>query len=389
MQEDRPNYTVPVTTSIEKSRPPASLSDRVKSLRLPDSSGPPGSGRQWLPWALCLFFAGLGGYSTYRLYTAEPPKVEDQKVEQGTTSGTSQEPLPGNGLVAGGYVIPLHRVQVSPKVGGQVVELYIEEGDLVTQGQKIAKLDATKYDYEHRRRLAIALQAKAHYEKLKNGSRDEEKKRMDAALKEAEALHKQLQDEVDRMRRSGSAVSKDDFVKTESKLVQADFKVEQLRQDRKMIHDGPRQEDKDEAYNDWQRTQAEEEDAKYDLANTTVLAPVTGVILKKSAEVGNTVLPNVPSNGLSASLCDMADLKALEVDVDISERDLNQVFKGQKCEIRPEAAPDRVYKGTVSRLMPEADRSKASVSARVRIDVPDNETFLRPQMRARVHFLIK
>ena len=85
----------------------------------------------------------------------------------------------------------------------------------------------------------------------------------------------------------------------------------------------------------------------------------------------------------------MADLKELEVDVDMSERDLTSFYRGQKCEVRTEAFPEKVYQGVVSRLWPEANRSKASVSARVRIDIPDNDVLLRPEMRARVAFLAK
>jgi hypothetical protein len=86
-------------------------------------------------------------------------------------------------------------------------------------------------------------------------------------------------------------------------------------------------------------------------------------------------------------------LTKLEVDVDVSERDLLSVYAGQKCRVMPEAYNDKVYDGVVSRLMPIASRSKASVSVRVKIEVPPNERdvhgglVLRPEMRARVHFL--
>jgi len=157
----------------------------------------------------------------------------------------------------------------------------------------------------------------------------------------------------------------------------------------KMMQDGFRQEDIDEARHAYQYAVAQEANAKYDLDCTDIQAPVTGIILVKRAEVGNTVRPEAFSNGLSASLCDMADLKEMEVDVDVSERDLNRVFVNQKCEIRTEAFPDVVYRGQVARLMPEANRSKASVSVRVSIAVPNDDTLLRPEMRARVTFLAK
>ena len=103
------------------------------------------------------------------------------------------------------------------------------------------------------------------------------------------------------------------------------------------------------------------------------------------------VNPAAFSNGLSASLCDMADLSDMEVDLAIAERDISKVFKGQKCRVKAEAFPDRVYSGFVSRLMPTADRAKGAVPVRVKIDIPREEEgrYLRPEMGAVVTFLAK
>src|SRR5262249_61256503 len=101
---------------------------------------------------------------------------------------------------------------------------------------------------------------------------------------------------------------------------------------------------------------------------------------------------------IAASRCDMADLSDLEVDLAIAERDIGRVFKGQKCEVRAEAFPERVYPGFVSRLMPTADRAKGAVPVRVKVllrdaqgnfTLPDDDEgkFLRPDMGAIVRFL--
>ena len=64
-------------------------------------------------------------------------------------------------------------------------------------------------------------------------------------------------------------------------------------------------------------------------SNCTIRAPISGTILKKNAEEGNIVNP-IAFNG-SFSLCDMADLSDLEVDLSIQERDIARIFPGQKC----------------------------------------------------------
>jgi multidrug resistance efflux pump len=251
----------------------------------------------------------------------------------------------------------------------------------------LARLDRTKYEFAYRWMKAAADQAEAEYRKLEAGNREEEKLQAAAALREAEHLRDQYKDEYLRLTRARSAHSAEELIRAESKLNQANFKVEQLRQMAKIMEDGARREDRDKAKAAWEHAAAQRDNAKYDLDSCDVVAPISGRILVKRAEVGNTVRPEAFSNGLSASLCEMADLRFLEVDVDVSERDLERVFVGQRCEIRTEAFPDRVYPGAVSRLMPEANRSKACVSVRVSINLPPDDRLVRPEMRARVSFL--
>ncbi len=150
---------------------------------------------------------------------------------------------------------------------------------------------------------------------------------------------------------------------------------------------GPRQERIDAARADLGLAKAEMEKSKWRLDNCTILAPISGTILIKHAEEGNVVNP-VVMNG-SYSLCEMADLSDLEVELKIQERDVSKIFKGQKCKIRAEAWPDRVYDGYVSRLMPIADRAQGAVPVRVKISVPPNEegVYLKPEMGAVVTFL--
>jgi multidrug resistance efflux pump len=381
-----------------------SLSDRVRSLKISNAAaGRERARSSWLPWTFCLLLAGACGYLGYLVgfapkesdTDADKPDVKSTAANGPVTFAAANAP-PGSVVLDGpGYIIPTQRVQVSPKVGGQVIWLHnnLEEGTLVEKDTVLARLDPTKFQFEYDRAKAFADQAKAEWEELKNGNRDEEKKHSVAQLKEAEEAKKQLQDELFRLRQSGRGATDDERIKVESRLRQTEQRVEQLRMMDKMMQDGPRKEKIDAAWAKYQQAVVRMNDAKYDLDNTDVKAPVAGMILEKKAEVGNTVRPESFGQGLSASLCDMADLSKLEVDVDVSERELSRVHQGQKCKVKPEAYGNREYEGSVSRLMPTSSRSKASVSVRVKIHVPVNERdehgglLLRPEMRARVLFL--
>jgi multidrug resistance efflux pump len=150
---------------------------------------------------------------------------------------------------------------------------------------------------------------------------------------------------------------------------------------------GPRIERIEVARAELAQAEAEVLKAEWRLGNCTIRAPISGTILKKNAEEGNIVNP-VAFNG-SFSLCEMADLSDLEVDLNIQERDIARVQVGQKCRVRAEAFPERVYEGYVDRLMPIADRAKGALPVRVKISVPPEEegVYLRPEMGAIVTFL--
>jgi multidrug resistance efflux pump len=143
--------------------------------------------------------------------------------------------------------------------------------------------------------------------------------------------------------------------------------------------------------------QANVQQAAKQLKNCTILAPTTGIILSKKAELGGYVNPL--AFGAAGYLCEMADLKDLEVELDIQERDISRVTPGQHCRIVPEAGQhDEVflkshpsgYTGIVSRRMPVANRAKGAVTVRVKVDIPDSEPSgenLLPDMGVLVSFL--
>jgi RND family efflux transporter MFP subunit len=133
------------------------------------------------------------------------------------------------------------------------------------------------------------------------------------------------------------------------------------------------------------RAKAEVEKAQWQLDATVVRAPLSGTILAKKTELGSIVSPRALN--VSPSICELADLRELEVTIDVPERDVSRVAKGQACLIQLDAFPKTTYKGRVSRLMPVADRARGTIPVRVKIEVPDKDTQLRPEMRAVVKIL--
>ena len=412
--------TTPVSLSRsrgEQSEASAALSDRVRSLRLPERNMQRRS-TATVAWALvCILmmvtavlgYREIGRNGATEIEAAAGTSVEVVTTDGGSTSssltkssaassGQSRLPeaVPDSGKVAlesKGYLIPAHQILVSPKVSGMITKLFIEEGMRVEKGQVLGELEKVDYEADLRRAHATLMLARARRDLMRAGSREEEREQAGAELSEAERQLLQLKQEYERnvalREKDRSLVSDSAFELQASQYESTMQKVKRLASRRDQVMNGNRKEEIQAAEAEVEQAEAEVTKAEWRLSNTIIRAPISGTVLKKNAEEGNIVNP-VAFNG-SFSLCDLADLSDLEVDLSIQERDVSKVYPRQACLIRSEAYPDRIYEGYVDRLMPIADRAKGAVPVRVKVQVAKSEegVFLKPDMSAVVTFLNK
>ena len=394
------NYVTPAASreslvEVPHDGAPSPLSQRVRSLRLPSQQSGGGSRTGRLAWALSLLFAGSTAVLGYLLATQKPQATEaaPQEGDPSASGLPAGAPAPGSSgeiaLQGKGYVIPAHQILVSPKVTGEIVELNIVEGRKVEAGAILAKLEPSEYQAEVVRAKSALDASKLKWEELKR-TLPEEQIQVRKELEEAQAQLTQLKQAHERnlkLREASSAyVSDQDVEESESRYRAMDRRVERLASVAKLTTDGTREKTILAAEADVRRAEAELAKAQLRLDYCTIKAPISGTILKKNAEIGNLVNP-VAFVG-STSLCDMADLSKLEIEVSVQERDLHSVHTGQKCQVWAEAFPDRKYTGR-ARLMPIADRGKGSVWVRVEVlDIPKEEegVYLKPDMGAMVIF---
>lgn len=402
------------------SRSGGALRDRIRSLQLPVVEEQSGSSGLWYAVAGVVVLVAIGGwYFWQRPDSAAPtsvasnspveakpkpeplapqpvkepaPSITPRRVEPTpSTSGTpktTSAPRGGIALESKGYIIPAHRIKVSPKVAGMLVELNIEEGMRVKKGEILGVLEKVEYQADLQRAEATLLLAKERHRELKNGNRPEEIQQAEAELAESKAKLKELEADERRARQliQGGNLTQAEFDQTLAEYNSQLKRIDRLQFALNLSKIGAREERVAQAAAEVGQAEADVMKAKWRLENCTIRAPVTGTILKKGAEEGDIVNP-VAFN-ISASLCDMAALSDLEVELNIQERDIAKVFKGQQCKVRVEAYPDRVYEGYVARLMPIADRAKGAVPVRVKLSVPPAEEgiYLKPDMGAIVSF---
>jgi RND family efflux transporter MFP subunit len=124
------------------------------------------------------------------------------------------------------------------------------------------------------------------------------------------------------------------------------------------------------------------------LQNTFIRAPFTGTVVRKMAEVGESVAPIPPGVNISTAsgaIVALADLDTLEVEVDVAEANVARLAQKQPAEVIVEAFPDRKYTGVLRQVIPTADRTRATVM--VKVTILDKDANLKPEMSAKVTFV--
>lgn len=433
-RNESPKEPIRTAASMSTKAMSAQRAAQVQSLRMPSPQGSSGSGKMaWflvgllalaIPWFMwrerqlvAQFNRALAEGGTDGEWS---PDTAGGTAASGSGSASTGNPggsdsassgAPGGGGVGGGvggasgsvrvaavgeialeskgYVIPAHQILVSPQVGGRLLRLYVEEGMRIKKDDLLGEIESTEFAADYARATATLELNRARLRELEAGNRPEEIDQARADLAEAEAQLAQLDAEYVRAKTliNSNVITKQDFEVIESRFQALQRRIQRLKLAVKLAEDGPRLERVESARAEVKQAEADVAKAKWRLDNCRILAPISGTILKKNAEEGNIVNP-IAFNG-SFSICDVADLSDLEVSLDIQERDVSRVFKGQVCRIRADAYPDRLYAGVVSRLMPIADRAKGAVPVRVKLTVPTDEegVYLKPEMGAVVAFL--
>ena len=241
-------------------------------------------------------------------------------------------------LSASGYVVARRKAVVSAKIQGRLSWLGVEEGSIVREGQVFARLESTDYEANVQRAKAAVQRAEAD---LGESQRQ---------LRLAEDLTRQ------------DIMGTDQRDATASKVRLAEASLAQATADVSFY--------------------------EAQLANTQIRAPFSGVVVKKMAEVGESVAPIPPGVNISTAsgaIVALADLATLEVEVDVSESNVAKLGASQPAEVAVEAFPDRRYKAVLRQVIPTADRTKATVQ--VKVTILDKDKDLKPEMSAKVTFL--
>ena len=252
-------------------------------------------------------------------------------------------------LNATGYVVAQRKAAISSKATGRLEWLGVAEGSRVKEGDVIARID-------DRDVTAQAQSAEAAVRAAQANVRQAEVERQNAQVE-----YRRNEDLVQKnfISRSALDTAKARLDRSQALLASAQANLNAAR--------------------------ANARNAQVSVDYTQIRAPFDGVILSKSANVGDLVTPFSNATDSKGAVVTMADMGTLEVEADVSESSLAKVHVGQPAEIVLDALPDMRFRGHISRMVPTVDRAKATVMTKVKFDAIDERVL--PEMSAKVSFL--
>ena len=107
---------------------------------------------------------------------------------------------------------------------------------------------------------------------------------------------------------------------------------------------------------------------------------------KKNAQPGEIVSPSSAGGGFTRTgICTIVDMDSLEIEVDVNESFIGRVYPGQKVAAQLDAYSDWTIPASVIAIIPTADRAKATVRVRIKIEIKDDK--ILPEMGIKVAFL--
>ncbi len=253
-------------------------------------------------------------------------------------------------LNASGYITARRKATVSAEITGRIVEIFIEEGTIVEEGQIVAQLDDTL--------------AKVDLDLAK------------ARVRSAEARITEI--EVDLAEAKRVLARTEELIKTqnasEAALTKAQARVDTLM-------------------SSYERAAVDIEIAKLEVVRQTetvekhvIRAPFAGVVVDKNAQPGEMISPITAGGGFTRTgICTIVDMDSLEIEVDVNESYIGRVFAGQKVLATLDSYPDWEIPAAVIAVVPTANRDKAAVKVRISLGLKDPR--ILPDMGVKVAFL--
>jgi len=262
----------------------------------------------------------------------EPPAVKAVTVKRGDIS------VP---LVATGTIFPAYESNIGPKISGTIEIVYVDEGDTVQKGQPLVQLDQQNLLIALRQGHAAVRVAEAQLKEaeVKGENLKKEKERLANLLKK-NVISQQKYDDIDTaysMAVTGMEVIRAQILSSRENLAMAEQK----------------------------------------LRDTVIIAPFSGLIVKRFINQGEFVSTMPPS-----PLFLMMSIDKVKTEIGLPEIHIAHIHLGNPVDVTVDTYPGSIFKGTVSTINPMVD--PVSRAFTVKVGIPNKDHRLKPGMFARV-----
>ena len=298
--------------------------------------------RRKFPWLITL--GALVILSTGGWYAWASMKSEDSASYQ--TAQVTRGSLETS-ISAAGKVQPRETVEVGAQVSGQLEELLVDDGDMVEEGQLLARIDATiaETNVESQRAQLLSLQA---------------------SRKQQEANLKLAQSDAERagLLMDADAISRAEYESALASLTVSEAQLESIEAD----------------------IRRQSSSLAADLAElefTNIYAPVSGTVVSVAASEGQTL----NANQTAPTILSIADLTDMTVETDVSEADVLKVFQGQDAYFTTLGDSDTRWQTTVRQVLPTPEVVNDVVLYKAILDVANPDGLLRTEMTTQVFFI--
>jgi HlyD family secretion protein len=344
------------------------------------------------------FVSGCTESQSVRIPVESTPTVKIFKIGSALSSN----------VTVSGKVMPDQEVHVVSKIPGKVALVKVREGMVVKKGDELVKLEADDYTLQVKQAESGIAAAKAKLAEVKAGARSQEIQALEGAVQQAMASIEQTKAAVEQAKSAYDLAQKnysrmknlfDNAVVSQAEIDKAALDLEQARTSYEQVQaqleamngqltsakakldlakSGPTSNAVKALEADVTRLQYSLELAQNALDNTSVKAPIDGIVSKRNVEPGEMAQPGVP-------LITLVKMDNVQIEVSVPQNQVNHVEKGATVEVRVDGLPDKVFKGIVDFVSPVSDPNNSTFPVNIKVD--NSEGLLRSGMVAEVSFI--
>ena len=291
------------------------------------------------------------------------------------------------GITATG-TIEVTKTDITPKVAGYLAELKIKEGDMVTIGQLVARIDRPDLQAQLLRDEAALARAKAQLRDLEQGARTQELQEAAANLSAAKSLAEKAKADFERYSRlfRDGAISTQQLDNSRSAHEVAANNLLAAQSRYSLLQAGTRPETIEAQRLEVQRSQAVLVSSQTQLADTSVASPLAGRVLSKNYEKGEFV-------NAGSAIATIGDMRDCWVKIYVATEQLGRIRLGQAAKVKIDAYPDRIFRGEIKEISQNAEytprqsitqRERANMVFAVKVKIDNAEEFMKPGLPADV-----